>query len=57
MNLDHQLEQQLKTLRLGGICQSLDVRLQQARQHSLGPLEFLQLLVQKAATTFLPGCL
>ncbi len=46
MNLDHQLEQQLKTLRLGGICQSLEVRLQQARQHSLGPLEFLQLLVQ-----------
>jgi DNA replication protein DnaC len=46
MNLDHQLEQQLKILRLGGILQSLEVRLQQAHQHSLGPLEFLQLVIQ-----------
>jgi DNA replication protein DnaC len=46
MNLDHQLEQQLKTLRLGGMLQSLEVRLQQAHQHSLGPLEFFQLVIQ-----------
>lgn len=46
MNIDHQLEQQLKTLRLGGILQSLEVRLRQAHQHSLGPINFLQLVIQ-----------
>jgi hypothetical protein len=46
MNLDHQLHGQLKTLRLGGFMESLDVRLQQAQSSSLGYLDFLQLLVQ-----------
>ncbi|MDD3582375.1 MAG: IS21-like element helper ATPase IstB [Desulfobacca sp.] len=46
MNLDQQLVQQLKSLCLGGMLQTLDVRLQQAHQHSLGPLEFFQLLIQ-----------
>ena len=46
MNLQHQLQDQLKTLRLGGFLQSLDLRLQQAQSTSLGYVEFLQLLVQ-----------
>jgi DNA replication protein DnaC len=46
MNLQHQLENQLKTLRLGGFLQTLDLRLQEAQKTSLGYVEFLQLLVQ-----------
>jgi len=46
MNLQHQLQAQLKTLHLGGFLQSLDLRLQQAQSASLGYVEFLQLLVQ-----------
>jgi len=46
MNLQHQLESQLKTLRLGGFLQTLDLRLQEAQKTSLGYVEFLQLLVQ-----------
>ena len=46
MNLQHQLEQQLKTLHLGGFLQTLDLRLQQAQKASLGYVEFLDLLVQ-----------
>lgn len=46
MNLEHQLENQLKVLRLGGMLQSLELRLQQAHSSALGHLEFLQLLVQ-----------
>jgi DNA replication protein DnaC len=37
---------QLKTLKLGRVLDTLDVRLAQARQDSLGYLEFLQLLLQ-----------
>lgn len=46
MNLQHQLEHHLKTLRLGGLLQTLDMRLQEAQKMSLGYVEFLQLLVQ-----------
>jgi DNA replication protein DnaC len=46
MNLDHQLKEQLKTLRLSGFLETLDLRLDQARKDSLGYLEFVQLLVQ-----------
>ena len=46
MNLNHQIEKQIKVLRLGGLISSLDLRLQQAQSSTLGYLEFLQLLVQ-----------
>jgi hypothetical protein len=46
MNLQHQLEQQLKVLHLGGFLQTLELRLQQVQSSSLGYIEFLQLLVQ-----------
>ena len=46
MNLDHHLQKQLKALHLGGVFESLDLRLQQAQSSSLGYIEFLQLLVQ-----------
>jgi len=46
MNLQHQLENQLKVLRLGGFLQTLELRLQQVQGSSLGYIEFLQLLVQ-----------
>ena len=46
MNLQHQLQEQLKVLRLGGFLQTLELRLQQVRDSSLGYIEFLQLLVQ-----------
>jgi len=46
MNLQHQLQDQLKTLHLGGFLQTLDLRLQQAQASSRGYVEFLQLLIQ-----------
>jgi DNA replication protein DnaC len=46
MNLEHQLQEQLKVLHLGGFLQSLELRLQQVQTSSLGYIEFLQLLVQ-----------
>ena len=46
MNLNHQLEIQLKVLRLGGVMETLEPRLQEAQSESLGYLDFLQLLVQ-----------
>ena len=46
MNLEPAVLTQLKTLRLGGLLESLDLRLQEAQQASLGYLEFLQLLFQ-----------
>lgn len=46
MNLQHQLEQQLKVLHLGGFLQTLELRLKEVQSSSLGYLEFLQLLVQ-----------
>ncbi len=32
MNLDHQLQNQLKNLRLGGVLETLDLRVQQPRK-------------------------
>jgi DNA replication protein DnaC len=46
MNLEHQLQMQLKALHLGGFLQTLDLRLKQAQSASLGYVEFLELLVQ-----------
>jgi DNA replication protein DnaC len=46
MNLDHHLQNQLKTLRLGGVLETLDLRVQQAQRDSLGYLEYFQLLLQ-----------
>lgn len=46
MNLDHHLQSQLKTLRLGGVLETLDLRVHQAQKDSLGYLEFFQLLLQ-----------
>jgi len=46
MNLQHQLQEQLKVLHLGGFVQTLELRLQQVQSSSLGYIEFLQLLVQ-----------
>lgn len=46
MNLEHQLQEQLKILHLGGFLQTLELRLQQVQSSSLGYIEFLQLLVQ-----------
>jgi DNA replication protein DnaC len=46
MNIHHQLTAQLRTLRLGGFLESLDVRLKQARDEELSHLDFLQRMVQ-----------
>ena len=46
MNLNHQLQDKLKVLRLGGMLQSLEVRLEQAQSSQLGYGEFFELLVQ-----------
>lgn len=46
MNIEHHLAQHLRTLRLGGFMESLDLRLKQAEEEELGHLSFLQLLVQ-----------
>jgi len=46
VNLQHQLQEQLKVLHLGGFLQTLELRLQQVQSSSLGYIEFLQLLVQ-----------
>ncbi len=46
MNLDHHLQKQLKSLRLGGVSETLELRLQQAQKDALGYLEFFQLLLQ-----------
>ncbi len=46
MNLQHQLQEQLKVLHLGGFLQTLELRLKQVQSSSLGYIEFLQLLVQ-----------
>ena len=46
MNTQHQLAAQLRILKLGGFLESLDVRLQQAREEEIPHLEFLQRLVQ-----------
>ena len=46
MNVSSLLTSRLKVLRLSGILESLDVRLEQARSSSLGYREFLELIVQ-----------
>ena len=46
MNLDHHLQNQFKALRLRGVLENLDLRVQQAQKDSLGYLEFFQLLLQ-----------
>jgi len=40
-----ELDRALRQLRLGGIADTLDVRVQQARADSLGPIDFLALLI------------
>lgn len=46
MNTEHHLASQLKTLRLGGFLETLDLRLAQAREEELSHLAFLQRMVQ-----------
>lgn len=46
MNIEHHLASQLKTLRLGGFIETLDLRLKQAREEEFDHLTFLQLMVQ-----------
>ena len=46
MHARHNVEQHLKRLRMPGMLLNLDVRLEQAREGTLGHLEFLSLLVQ-----------
>jgi DNA replication protein DnaC len=46
MEMRHQIEQQLKQLRMPGMWQALEVRLAEARDSGLGHLEFLSLLIQ-----------
>ena len=40
------LQQALKKLRLSGLAQSLEVRIEEANSHQLGHAEFLELLLQ-----------
>lgn len=42
----HQLEPQLKALRLGGMLESLQIRLDQAQKGELGYLAFLEMLLE-----------
>ena len=46
MNMQHQLNNQLRTLKLGGFLESLEIRLKQARDEELSHLDFLQRMVQ-----------
>jgi DNA replication protein DnaC len=46
MNIEHHLENQLKTLRLGGFLQTLELRIDQAQKASLGYVDFLVLVIQ-----------
>ena len=46
MDMQYHLSMNLKRLRLPGIMDNLDVRLQEARDNDLGYLEFLSLLIQ-----------
>ncbi len=46
MNMQHQLAAQLRTLKLGGFLETLDVRVRQAREEELSHLDFLQRMVQ-----------
>jgi len=46
MNIEHHIAQQLKTLRLGGLLETLDLRLTQALEEEFDHLAFLQLMLQ-----------
>jgi DNA replication protein DnaC len=46
MEIRHHLQEQLKRLKMPGLCQGLDLRLAEARDQKLGHLEFLSLLLQ-----------
>lgn len=46
MNTEHHLAGQLKSLRLGGFLETLDLRLKQAREEEFDHLTFLQVMVQ-----------
>jgi len=46
MNIEHHLASQLKTLRLGGFLETLDLRLKQAREEEFDHLTFLQVIIQ-----------
>jgi DNA replication protein DnaC len=45
MEIRHQLEEQLRRLKMPGLSQALELRLAEAREHELGHLEFLALLI------------
>ena len=44
--MNDRLQSTLRQLRLSGLAQSLDVRLQEAASHQLSHLEFLELILQ-----------
>lgn len=44
--MDHHLTDKLKTLRLGGLAETLELRVRQAEEQNLGYLEFLTLVVE-----------
>ena len=44
--MNERLQSVLKRLRLSGLAQSLEVRLQEAAGHRLSHLEFLELILQ-----------
>lgn len=46
----HQLEPKLKALRLGGMLESLEIRLEQAQRGELGYLTFLEMLLEDEIT-------
>jgi DNA replication protein DnaC len=46
MNIEHHIATQLKTLRLGGFLETLDLRLKQAREEDFDHLTFLQVMIQ-----------
>ena len=46
----HHLQAKLKRLRLGGMLDTLPVRVDQAQQHQLGHLEFLELMLEDEIT-------
>lgn len=46
MNIDHHFTGQLKTLRLGGLLETLEIRVKQAEEQELDYISFLQLMVQ-----------
>jgi len=50
MEIRHQLQDQLKRLKMPGLSQALDLRLAEARDQKLGHLEFLSLLIQDELT-------